>query len=889
MIDANPHTPAESSGRSTAPGLRRMWSPALAITRFTLAGKPWRSALMIGAVGIAAALVMTIACAMATVQASTEYGIVRFIGATDARVIHQGNGRFSDELVQRVRAWQEVKLAAGRLYGSITLVRADGKSDETTGQPLRATPQALGVDFSLESHFRVRELKSGAYPSASDEILIDPSTAEALRAEVGDVLEVQRFGEPIHLRVAGVFDRPKLAAVQRPLIEMDRTVMAEASDRRGSLTSIVIIVRPGVDVHEFCARRQAELPEILALEPAELVRSGYDRQIAASRVGFTIASMLTFICASFIIVTALTTSVAERQREMAVTRCIGASRAQLFMSQIVAGLTIALSGLAVGIPLGIGLTALLAWYFAEYLPAGMRLHSLGFQLASLGALGAGLIGAAWPAWMASHVSPLQAMAFRARTPRPAAIILCTLSGLALIAAQLALFQIADTSARFLTYAYLGLPLLLLGYFILAIPLLVIVSTALGRALAIALRLPADMLSRTMLATPVRHGFTAGALMVGIAILVSTWSNMTSLLHDWLGKIRFADGFAFKMSGIPPHEQRAIANLPFVTASCSISLFPLRVHDRQVFGVRGLAPPNVTCLGFEPDAFFSMNAVEWVEVIPGGPAAAIEQLKRGTGVIVADRFLATQQVQIGDTLTLGVGRIKRPFTIVGAVTSAGLDIATQTFGIRSQYMDMSISCVFMDFHTVQQTFDNDDAHLMQLNLTPSVTDEQAIEAVAHVAPGAHFQSGRWIVKTINEVATAILAVQSAVAFAALVLACLGVGNVILANIHGRRYEYGVLRAVGGHRRLLAKLIFGEAALIAVTGALVGTMLGLHLAWVGAHNYRDLLGLPVRLTFPQMPTTIGWLVLIALTLLAALPGVWSVVRRQPSALLAAGRNG
>ena len=50
--------------------------------------------------------------------------------------------------------------------------------------------------------------------------------------------------------------------------------------------------------------------------------------------------------------------------------------------------------------------------------------------------------------------------------------------------------------------------------------------------------------------------------------------------------------------------------------------------------------------------------------------------------------------IGDSITLGIGRMQKEFEIVGAVNSAGLDIATQAFGIRNQYMDLSISSVFM---------------------------------------------------------------------------------------------------------------------------------------------------------------------------------------------------
>ena len=63
----------------------------------------------------------------------------------------------------------------------------------------------------------------------------------------------------------------------------------------------------------------------------------------------------------------------------------------------------------------------------------------------------------------------------------------------------------------------------------------------------------------------------------------------------------------------------------------------------------------------------------------------------------------------------------------------------------------------------------------------------------------------------------------------------------------------------------------------------------LAWVGAENYRELAGLNVKLIFPTIPALIGVSVLLLLTLLATLPGVWSVVRPRPAALMAAGRNG
>lgn len=864
--------------------------PSWRLAYNTLGGRRGRTLLMIGAITLASSLVVAVSCAIGSVQASVEKGIAKILGRSDARIIHSANGRFDEALLEAVRGWHEVQLATGRLGGSLTLAHADGRKNPKTGDLIRSTTFALGVDFAMEPNFRDQPLLAGRRPEKPHEILIDPMTADELHASVGDVLEVQRFGDPINLTVVGIYERQRLGTLQRPFVDVDRHTLQEAMDRPKQLTSIVIIVKKGIEVAAFCAAHQNQLPKQLTLEPSEYVRSGFDRQVMAGRFALTIGSVLTFICAAFIIVTALTTAVTERQREMAVTRCIGASRGQLFAAQLWVGLSLGLIGAFAGVPLGIGLAGVLAWYFAELLPAGLSVEGLGIGLAIVGSISAGLLGAMYPAWMASRVPPLQAMTVQARPRGWIGIVWCGLIAAAFIVVQPLLMWPDDASQRFYAYAYGGLPSLHFGYFILAIPLLVLVTLLLSGPISAMLRLPRGMLRRSLLVMPYRNGFTAGALMVGIAILVSNWASALSLLDDWLGRIKFADGFAFRSTGIPPQQQQAIVSLPFVTATVPIGYMPLRVYDRQIFGVQGLAPSSVTCIGFDPQTFFTINTVTWAA---GDPAVAVRRLKRGDAIIVADRFLVTQKVKLGDRLKLGAGRVQKEYEIVGAVSSPGLDIATQLFGIRNQYMEFSISMVFMDWDEVVRTFDNRDAHMLQINIDPiaakTLSDEQISNRIGEVAPGVQFKSGREITGTINKIAGAMLTVQSTVAFAALVLASFAVGNVILANIHARRFEYGVLRAVGAQRGLIARLICGEAALLALTGALTGSLMGLHLAWVSARFYRDLAGLPVQLVVPVIPAAVGWVVLLILTLLAALPAVLSIVRQRPSELLAAGRAG
>ncbi|MCP3902494.1 MAG: FtsX-like permease family protein [Planctomycetes bacterium] len=851
----------------------------------TLAGRRTRTVLMSGAVWLAACLVVAVSCTMSSANAGVEARLERFIGAADVRIIHPGNGRFDEAVLATAATWPGVTLAAGRLGASLTLVHADHRLDAGTGAMKRLVPGALGVDFEHEQRIRPYILEAGRVPERRDEILLDSIAADGLDAGIGDILEIFRFGPKLSVTVVGIRERQRMGMLQEPRVYVDRGLLAEATDRPGALTSVYLDLEDDSDPQAFCERHGVELPEPLVLEPAERVRAGFDQSLRAAEFAMILTSVLVFMCAAFIILTGLTSGVTERQRELALLRCVGARRGQLFGAQVLVGLIFGTIGAAGGVPSGIAMTAALVAMYPEYIPDGVRVETLGLMLGVIGSLLAGAAGAAWPAVMASRVTPLRAMASATAPVRPATIAITTIVGLALVGVQVALTQFDDRDTRYWAYATVGLPILFTGWFLLAVPILILVTRLLAGLLSGLLRLPRDLVGGMVLATPLRHGFTAAALMVGMALLVASWSSGLSVQRDWLDRIKFADAFARDRDGISPEEQRAIADLPFVTSTCPISYLPVRVIDQQVFGLRGLTPSVTICVGFDPERFFAMNHVEWIE---GEPDDAIPRVAAGDAVVVAERFLVARDLGFGDEITLGVGRTKQTFDIAGVVRSPGLDLIIQLFGIRSAYTDMAQSCCFMDFDTVGRMFDNHDALMLQLNLDEGVSDEDAERGVVDAVPGIDFRSGRWIRRTVNDIASGLLTVQITIAFAALALAAIAVGNVIAADVRGRRYELGVLRATGARRRWVIGLIGGEAVLLAVTGVVVGTMFGAHLAWMDARNLRDLAGLPVRVILPPGPLLVGALVLLVLTLLAALPAAWSVVRASPARMVAAGRN-
>ncbi len=856
------------------------------LARNNLAGRRGRAALMVGAIALASALVTAVACAIGAVQVNFEYQVAKLLGATDVRVFHQFGGKFEPTVLEQVSAWPEVELASGRMQTSITLRRTRPRErDSDEGTP-RSTVRATGLEFDRAEAFRPLPLAAGVFPNRADEILLDPLAAQQLNARPGDRLEVQRFGDPIELTVAGIYERKLLGTLQRPRVRMDRTTLAAAANQADELSYILVILKAGVDPEEFCAAYVDALPAELALEPAELVASGFYERLEAGKLSFLLAVVVTFVCASFIIVTGLTAGVTEKQRELAIVRCVGGSRGQLVAGQLLTGVVLATLGAAIGAPLGVGLAWTLVQQYAEFLPAGMAIPWSGVGLAFGGAIGSGLLGAAYPAFLASRTAPLQAMAATGRPTSVRAVVIAALIGGGLIAGQWAVTSVDDPQLRFWLHVYIGLVMGLIGYFVIAAPAFALLARGLGPPLSWLLRLPSGMLTRSMLTSPFRHGLTAGAMMVGVTIMISTWTNANTITDQYLEKMKFPDGFAFRANGLTPQEQQAIADLPFVEDVCMIAWTPLGVTNRHMFGVEGLASPSVAAIGFDPDKFFSMNSVEWAA---GDPAEVIRKLKRGEGIVVAKEFL-TQGVGVGDTLRLGAGRVEHDFEIAGVIDASWVAVIVQSFGIRSAYLQHAHSCVFMDLQTAKDRFGNDEALFLQINMSETISDDDAKEAVTDVAPGVVFHSGRWIRQRIDEVVGVLISINAGVAFAALLLACLGVGNVILANIESRRYEFGVLRATGGGRFTVARLIFAEALVIGLTAALVGTLNGLQQAYVAAIHYRDIAGIPFdHLNPPIGPSVLSWAVVIGMALLAAGPAVRAIVAKSPRELVSLGRNG
>lgn len=940
--------------------------PAWRLAINSLSERRSRTALLAGAVALSAALIVSVACAMATVHGAINHQLAATVGAADLRIKPAGSGAtLPATLLDRVRTWSEVSQAAPRLQGTLALSirkpilerRPDGtfqrrevafsstalgnNTGEIAADGPRARVGALAPD---------PDLIAGRLPRADDEIVIDALLAyrltyeyhsapskrdgfipvgsryretpepgpvpertdsaaaaarlnDAQRVRIGDELTVVRqliaaVDRPLalpflsaasKLKVVGIAAQPPLGG--RPQAYLTLGGLARLTDAKG-LTQIDIALDPDTDPEAAAAAHRPELPRSLLLETTDKITSGLDKNMQSSQLGMILATVMAFLSAAFIITTGLTTAVAERQRELAILRCIGGTRRQLAATQMIVGAAIGLLGAAAGIPLGIAVTYILAAVFRDQLPTGVVISPAGLALGVTGSVLAGIAGAAWPAWRASSMSPLLALASRAALPTRRGLVVITVAGLFSILYQLAVVGLPrNGQVVFWAYATSGLPAMFVGYFLLGVPAMLLLARGLGPAVSRVLGLPRHLLTRTITATPYRHGFTAGALMGGLALLVAIWTNGGAMLRDWLDKIQFPDAFVSGTSLTEANQRQIGALSDIVRDTSAVSLLPV---ETDAFGVHALQQYKTLFVGFEPEPFFRMTTLKWVQ---GDPATALGRLREGGAVIVAREFLIAKGLGVGHTFVCRHNEREYTFEIVGVVASPGLEVISKFFNVGEDYTDQALHAVFGSRDDLKEKFFGGEPapiQLIQIQFTPAVPpsqDHAALESIRAALLGSNILdvgSGRAIKEQIRLFASGTLLVFSTIAVVSMFVACFGVANLIIASIDARRFELGVLRAVGAQRGLLARLVLGEALLIALTAAFLGTLMGIQGSWAGQRLYGLLLGLSLNLRPPPIPIAIGWAVVILLTLGAAWPAIWRLNQKRPRDLLASARG-
>jgi len=852
--------------------MRAMWHLAIK----TLAGRPGRTVLLVLAVALAAMLTVAASAVVGTMSQSVTHIASRLGGLADLTVRHRFGGALSQSLLDEVRSWDEVDLAVARVEGTVTL--------RVKGTKPKYTPVLRGIEPVGEAQLAPVDFRAGRGLQGDDEVIICPRLAKRLDVKVGDVLEVIRTDGIDELTVVGLFERPELSVVQRPMAVVSVARAQALLGQPGRLDEISIRVRPGIDAEELAESHADRLSEGAVFRTSASARAGVNRYLRLAGLMLYVLTVVASLSSGFLILTSLTTAVTQQTREMAIYRCIGASRSQLAASQLAAGGLTALGGIALGLPLGLLAAYGLFCRFAADLPSGFSVNPSGLVVAVSGCMLAGLLGAAYPAFLAATARPLEAMTVRARAPRNRHVVVFTVVALALIAVQpVAMSLPIDGEWVVWFWAYAGLPAAFVGCFLLGVPLLVLIARGVAPLLGRALRLPRTLLGQSVLATPVRQGFTGSTLMVSLALLVAVWTVGRSISEGWFAKIKMPDAFAYRFPSFTEGQVEALRKVPAATGVCATTMFPVEVKGMQ-FGLKEISPPQTLFVATDIEAFVEMMDVEWHE---GEKDEALARLAGGRALLVTKQWSTAHGVGVGTTMVIKTGEREEDrveFEVVGVIGSTGIDMAAHRFGVRREAAQSSVSSVFGTRADAGRYFGVKQVNLIVISLDEHVTDEEAMDQLKEAAPGARVGTSRQMQERGRMAMGRLMAIASALAVGSLILASFGVGNLVVGEVTSRRYEFGVLRAIGSGRGLLGRLVVGQTLIIALVGCVSGTILGLELALVEREFHRRLVGIDYAAHLPWDVIAIGAIVVMVAAVGASLPAIWWLMRQCPRALLA-----
>jgi len=882
----------------------------LRLTLKSLAARPTRAILTILAVALSVSLVVAVTGGYASAQAAARHYLDRYLGPVDILISKQNDprGTISEDVAAALREDPRVRGLAARLELQNGLLKElDGK--EEAGRVAAVN----GIDWPNDMLAANLDIVDGKWFEGNDGdfVVVDQATAQQLKVSPGQTITLPGLDKRLTLTVVGVVHKPAIIVEGRPVLYVPLKTLQRFADLAGRVTRVLVALRPGADVERFDDEWTPKLEKIspgIRMKSSAQTKQQLDNELAAvdllSYAGGTV-SMLT---ATFIVFSALSMGVLERQRTLAMLRAVGALRSHVAALVLIEGILLAGTGALIGVPLGLFWVQILTWMFSAFFITGAVLSWGGILLGVGGSLGAALLASLLPAWSASHVSPLDAMMPQSSPPRARNWILCAVIGAMLVTIDPLIFfgplpQIitalgaADPRGstqkfRFIAHFALGLPTLLTGLFLMSPAIVWVVERLVGRLVAGVFAVRFAMLRQQLSSGIWRAAGTCTALMVGLATLVVLQIQGNSAMAGWRLPDKFPDIFIATnmLGGIPMQDVAKLDNVQGIKRG---QVMPIAIATPGLaHGFFGLAeamvmPDATMFFGINPDRGFDLMALDFRE---GNEQDAKRLLKEGRHLLVTNEFRTLKGLHVGDKLKLQTDHGPQDYTIAGVIWSPGIDVIVNVYDMGNSMDQRTAASVFGTLEDAKRDFGVDRYPLVVANLEYAADKADVLKTVQKELKLEGLRAGdvRPLKYKIETEFHKIVLMISSVAFAAMGIASLGVTNTIMASVRSRRWQFGILRSVGVTRGTLLRLVVAEAALLGIIACVMGVGAGL-LMGTDAHALSvTVTGYDPPIVRPWNIIAVGVAVVMVISLAASLGPAMQVAFAEPLSLLQAGRS-
>ncbi|SOD86063.1 ABC transporter permease [Streptomyces sp. Ag109_G2-15] len=688
-------------------------------------------------------------------------------------------------------------------------------------------------------------LVSGHAPSGRDEVLIDSKTAERAGYKVGDTVRISVDGPVLTPRVSGVFTTDDGNVAAGGSLALFDTPTAQALfGKKGAYDEIDVKAATGTSQTALQAALDKALPsKLVETSTGKQLADDQAQQISSSmsglKQGLLVFAGISLFVGTFIIANTFTMLVAQRTRELALMRAVGASRRQVTRSVLieafVVGTVAGVTGLVAGIGIGAGLRSLLGSFGAS-MPDGPLVVTPGTVVTALAVGVVITVLAAWlPGRRAAKIPPVAAMSSVHAKATTKSLVLRNTLGALFSAAGVAVVLAATSMDGSDGQAPMGIGavLLIIGVFILT-PLL---SRPLIAAAAPVLRVfgvSGKLARQNSVRNPRRTAATASALMIGLTLItgmtVMAGSLQTSI--DKMASSAIRADYVVSManrSPLSPGVAKKIAADPDVTASSPLRNAESRIDGRTEFltGVNGSVIGELTDLKVD-DGTFKV----------GGSQVVVDQDRaKDYGWKAGSRF--TVHYEDGKAQQLTVAGVYEGNDMLNGIM------------IDNKVLTPHLSDA-SDMQVMVKTADG-----------VSTSAKDGLEKVLGTNPAIKVQDKQDISDDIAQMFTLMLNMVYGLLGMAVIVAVLGVINTLAMSVFERSQEIGMLRAIGLDRTAVKRMVRLESLVISLFGGVLGIGLGVFFGWAAG----ELLGTKM----PTYELVLPWGRMTVFLLLAAVVGI------------------
>ncbi|GAV41597.1 ABC transporter permease [Streptomyces acidiscabies] len=755
--------------------------------------------------------------------------------ATDNQVAK--DPELTDALLKRAASVKGAASATGVVTGFTAIADKDG---DLIGNGF----SSQGANYWGDEDTRY-PLTSGKAPQGAAEIAMDAGTAKRAGYQVGDTVRISVDGPVLTPTISGIFTtKDGNVAAGGSLTLFDTATAQKLFGKTGTYDEIDVKAASGVSQTALKSALDKALPadkvetttsDQLAADQAEMISAS----MSGLKQGLLVFAGISLFVGTFIIANTFTMLVAQRTKELALLRAVGASRRQVTRSVLieafVVGAVAGVTGLVAGIGIGAGLRALLEQTGA-IIPDGPLIVSSGTIVS---ALVVGVVITMFAAWLpgrrAAKIPPVAAMSsLHAQATTRSLVVRNTLGALVSAAGAgtvLTATTMSGTDAQ--SAMGIGAVLLIIGVFILT-PLLSRPLIAATAPLMRGFGISGKLARQNSVRNPRRTAATASALMIGLTLItgmtVIAGSLQQAIERMASDSIR-ADYVVSMVNGnsLTPDVEKKLRTASGVEATSPMRNSPSRIDGDQEYltGVDGSTIGGLV-----------------------SPKVAEGRFEVGGTKVVVDKYTAdSHDWKPGSAFTVHYEDGKSQRLTVNGVYE-GNDF------LRGILLDTATLAP-------HQTDITDMKVMVKADGGTSAEAKSALMKALGENPGIQVQSKKDISNQIAQFFTLLLNMLYGLLAMAVIVAVLGVVNTLAMSVFERSQEIGMLRAIGLDRRGIKRMVRLESLVISLFGGVLGIGLGVFFGWAAG----ELMGT----SLPTYELVLPWARIAVFLALAGVVGV------------------